>query len=56
MAGVWGVCGEMGLPGEEEVETEAPARAGGTPESWRLEELDERWRTVEEDMESLSAV
>ena len=42
MAGVWGVCGDIGLPGEDDVETEVAATIGGTLDSCRLDELDER--------------
>ena len=52
MAGVWGVWGEMGFPGEEEVEMEVPAIMGGTLESCLLDELDERWRRRDDDIES----
>lgn len=55
IAGVWGVCGEIGLPGDEEVDMDVPAIIGGTLESCRLEELDERCSNIEEDMESDNA-
>ena len=55
-AGVCGVCGEMGLPGEEAVETEVPCTMGGTLESCLLEELEERCRSIEEFNESDSWV
>jgi hypothetical protein len=42
MAGVCGVWGEMGLPGDEDVEAEVAATIGGTLESCLLEELEER--------------
>ena len=56
MAGVCGVWGEIGFPGDEEVDIEVPATIGGTLESWRLLELDERWRSSDEDMDSDKAV
>jgi hypothetical protein len=42
MAGVCGVCGDRGLPGEEEIDMEAGLTMLGTLASWRLDELDER--------------
>ena len=33
MAGVWGVWGDIGFPGDEEVETDVPAIIGGTLDS-----------------------
>jgi hypothetical protein len=42
MAGVCGVWGDIGFPGDEAVEIEVPATMGGTPESCLLEEMDER--------------
>jgi hypothetical protein len=42
IAGVWGVCGEIGFPGDDAVETEVPAIIAGTLESCRLEDDDER--------------
>lgn len=55
MAGVCGVCGEMGFPGDEDVDVDVPAIIGGTLESWRLLEVEERWSGRDEDMESESA-
>lgn len=55
IAGVWGVCGEMGFPGLEDVENDAPAIIPGTLERCLLEELEERCSWTEEDMESESA-
>lgn len=52
MAGVCGVWGEMGLPGEEAVEIEVPATMGGTPESCLLEEVDERCKSIDDDIDS----
>lgn len=52
MAGVCGVCGEIGFPGEEAVEIEVPATIGGTPDSCLLEEVEERWICMEDVMES----
>jgi hypothetical protein len=56
MAGVCGVCGDMGLPGEEAVETEVPWTIGGTLDNWRLDELDDRCRSNDDDRESDKAV
>ncbi len=52
IAGVCGVWGEIGFPGDEEVEIEVPATIGGTLESCRLEELEERCKRSDDDMES----
>jgi len=52
-AGVWGVCGEIGLPGDvDEVETLLPTRPGGMLDR-RLEKLGgERGMVMEDDKES----
>lgn len=55
IAGVWGVWGEIGFPGEEEVEMDVPATIGGTLDSCRLLELDERCNNIDEDIESDNA-
>ena len=47
-----GVCGEIGLPGEDEVETEVPWTIGGTLDSWRLDELEDRCKSREDESES----
>lgn len=47
--------GEIGFPGEEDVDIEVPATIGGTLDNWRLDDADERWRSSEDDMESDSA-
>lgn len=52
MAGVCGVWGDMGLPGEEDIDIEVAATIAGTLDSCRLEELDDRWRSAEDDMDS----
>ena len=49
------MCGDIGLPGLDEVETEVAATIGGKDDSWRDEELDERWSICEEEIESESA-
>ena len=46
------MCGDIGLPGDEDVEAEVAATIGGTLDNWRLEELDERWSINDEDMDS----
>ena len=55
MAGVCGVRGEIRSPGEVELDKDVAATMGGTLDSWRLEELDERWSMSDEDIESDSA-
>lgn len=50
--GVCGVCGDIGLPGLDEVDTEVAGTIGGTDESWRDDELDERWSICEDEMDS----
>ena len=55
MAGVCGVCGEIGLPGDEAVDTDVPAIMAGTLDNWRLEDEEERCNIVEEETESESA-
>lgn len=55
IAGVWGVWGDMGLPGEEAVETEVPATIGGTPDNCLLEEREERCMCIDCDIESDNA-
>jgi hypothetical protein len=52
MAGVCGVCGDIGFPGDDAVDTDVPAIIGGTLDSWRLEDVDERWSIIEEERES----
>jgi hypothetical protein len=54
IAGVWGVCGESGFPGEDEVDTDVGGIIGGTLESCRLDEPDEppARNKREEDIES----
>lgn len=52
MAGVCGVCGEIGFPGDEAVETEVPATIGGTPDNCLLEAFEERRRCIDDDMDS----
>lgn len=52
MAGVCGVWGDIGFPGEDEVETEVPWTIGGTLDNCRLEELEDRCKSKEDDTES----
>jgi hypothetical protein len=52
IAGVWGVCGDIGFPGEDDVDMDVPATIGGTLDNCRLDELDERWSINDDDMES----
>lgn len=44
--------GEMGFPGEEDVEIEVPATMGGTFDNCLLEDVDERGMSSEDDIES----
>ena len=55
IAGVCGVWGEMGFPGEEDAEVDVPGTMGGTLDNWRLDEVDERCRSRDDDIESESA-
>ena len=52
MAGVWGVWGEIGLPGDDDIDIDVPATIAGTLDNWRLEELDDRFKRRDDDMES----
>ena len=52
MAGVCGVCGDMGFPGDEDVEREVAATMGGTLASCLLEELDDRCISCEDEIDS----
>ena len=45
----------MGFPGDEEVDIEVPGTIGGTLDNWRLDEVEDRWRSNDDDMESESA-
>jgi len=56
IAGVWGVCGEIGFPGDEDADIELAATIGGTLDSCRLEELDERCSMVDEDIDSVKVL
>jgi hypothetical protein len=49
IAGVWGVWGETGFPGDDDVEADVAATIGGTLESCRLEELEERCSDIDID-------
>ena len=42
----------MGLPGDDEVDMDVPATIGGTPDSCRLEEPEDRCNINDDDMES----
>ena len=53
MAGICGVCGEMALPGDEEVEIE-PGIMPGTFCSCRLDELDDLCNIVDDCIDSES--
>jgi len=56
MAGVWGVCGDTGFPGEDETDIEVAATIGGTLDNCRLDELEERWSIAEEVIDSVNAL
>jgi hypothetical protein len=45
----------MGFPGDEAVEIDVPEIIGGTPESCLLEDVEERCKCIDDDMESDSA-
>lgn len=51
-AGMCGVCGEIGLPGDDEPDKDAPPISPGIFDSCRLEDDDDRCSMTEEDMES----
>lgn len=55
MAGVCGVWGDMGFPGDEAVEIDVPATIAGTPERCLLEDDDDCRRCIDVDIESESA-
>lgn len=56
MAGVCGVCGDTGFPGEDDTDMEVAATIGGTLDSCLLEELDERCNIVDDDIDSVKAL
>jgi hypothetical protein len=47
------VCGETGLPGDEDADIEVAATIGGTLDNCRLDELDDRCIIVDEDIDSV---
>jgi hypothetical protein len=49
------VWGDIGLPGEEHGDMDVPATIGGKLDNCRLDVLDERCSTSEDDIESRSA-
>lgn len=53
IAGVCGVCGEIGFPGDDDVEIDVAATMGGTLDSCRLDEDDERCRSIDEVKDSV---
>lgn len=55
MAGVWGVCGDIGFPGDDDADIEVAATMAGTLESCRLDELNDRCNSVDEDIDSVNA-
>ncbi len=56
MAGVWGVCGDIGFPGDDDADIDVAPTIGGTLDNCRLEELDDRCNSVEEDIDSVKAL
>lgn len=56
MAGVCGVWGDTGLPGDEEADMEAGATMPGTLVNCLLEELDDRCICTDEVMDSVRAL
>lgn len=52
IAGVCGVRGDILSPGDDEVDRDVPATIGGTLDNCRLEELEDRWPTMDDDIES----
>jgi hypothetical protein len=50
------VCGDRGLPGDDEADNEAGATIPGTLVSCRLDELEERCICTEEVIESVRAL
>lgn len=55
IAGVCGVWGDIGFPGDEAVEMDVPATMGGTPDNCLLEDVDERCRCIDDEIDSESA-
>jgi hypothetical protein len=56
MAGVCGVWGERGLLGDEDADMDAGFTMLGTFASWRLDELDDRCKCMEDVIESVRAL
>jgi len=56
MAGVWGVCGESGLPGEDDADMDAGFTMLGTFANCRLDALDERCICTDEVIDSVSTL
>ena len=56
IAGVWGVCGECGLLGDDEADTDAGATIPGTLVSCRLDELDDRCICMDDVIDSVKAL
>jgi hypothetical protein len=50
------VCGEIGFPGDEDVDIEVAVTIGGTLDNCRLDELDDRYNSVDEDIDSVNAL
>jgi hypothetical protein len=50
------VCGEIGFPGEDDTDIELAATIGGTLDSCRLDELEDRCKSVDDDIDSVRAL
>jgi hypothetical protein len=50
------VWGEIGFPGDDDADIEVAATIGGTLDKCRLEELDDRCRMFEDDIDSVNAL
>lgn len=56
MAGVCGVCGEIGFPGDDDTDIEVAATIGGTLDNCRLDEVDDRCKRFDEDIDSVNVL
>lgn len=53
---MWGVCGDTGFPGDDDADIDVAATIGGTLDSCRLDELEDRCNKVEDDIDSVKAL
>lgn len=44
------------MPGDDDVDIDVAATIGGTLDRCLLEELEERWRSIDEDIDSVKAL